>query len=135
MRTKAYLFMKKFVLGFLKENPQLLEKYDISLKDISDLKNDKNSILEWVIGEYLDEGEFKTLGYTIESGWQEGTDIYRSVYHIKRKYVAISFKDGEYLSSPHSFEFVKPTKKRIIIHDFEVIPDNKMTIFMLHNKK
>jgi hypothetical protein len=118
----AYLFLKKYVQKYLKENfDTLSEKYGITKDDLSDLKKDKNSILEWVLGEHLDDNDFKELGITIQSGWGiEDENTHTTIYKIGRKMIRSNFKNGEYMIN-HKFDFVKPVKKKIIVYCYAVI--------------
>lgn len=122
MLPAAYLFLKKYVQKYLKENfDKLSEKYGITKDDLSDLKKDKNAILEWVLGEHLDDNEFKELGITIQSDWGiEDENVHTTIYKIGRKFVKSRFKNGEYMSN-HSFDFVKPVKKRVVVYSYEPV--------------
>jgi hypothetical protein len=119
---EAYLFLKKYVQKYLKENfDKLSEKYGITKKDLSDLGKDNNSILEWVLGECLDDNEFKELGITIQSDWGiEEENTHTTIYKIGRKFIRSNFKDGDYMKN-HKFDFVKAIKKRVIVYSYDVI--------------
>lgn len=121
--SPAYLCLKKYVQKYLKENfEHLSEKYGITKKDLSDLIKDKNAILEWVLGEFLDDNEFKELGIVIQSDWGiEDENTHSTIYKIGRRFIKNSFKDGEYMIN-HRFEFVKLVKKRIIVYTYEYEP-------------
>lgn len=118
----AYLFLKKYVQKYLKENFDILsEKYGITKDDLLDLKKDKNAILEWVLGEHLNDNEFKELGVTIQSDWGiENENVHTTIYKIGRKFIRSNFKNGEYMSN-HKFDFVKIVKKKVIIYSYDVI--------------
>lgn len=118
----AYLFLKKYVQKYLKENfDKLSEKYGITKDDLLDLRKDKNAILEWVLGEHLDDNEFKELGITVQSDWGiEDENVHTTIYKIGRKFIRSNFKNGEYMNN-HKFDFVKPVKKRVIVYSYEVV--------------
>lgn len=118
----AYLCLKKYVQKYLKENfDKLSEKYGITKKDLLDLRKDKNSILEWVLGECLDDNEFKELGIVVKSDWGiEYENTHTTIYKIGRKFVKSSFKDGEYMVN-HNFDFVKPVKKKITVYSYDPV--------------
>lgn len=118
----AYLFLKKYVQKYLKGNfDALSEKYGITKDDLSFLKKDKNAILEWVLGEHLDDNEFKELGITIQSDWGiEDENTHTTIYKIGRKMIRSNFKNGEYMTN-HKFDFVKPVKNKIIVYSYDVI--------------
>ena len=118
----AYLFLKKYVQKYLKENfDELSEKYGITKNDLSDFRKDKNAILEWVLGEHLDDNEFKELGIVIKSDWGiEDENTHTTIYKIGRKFVKSSFKNGEYMVN-HKFDFVKPVKKRVVVYSYEPV--------------
>jgi hypothetical protein len=118
----AYLSLKKYVQKYLTENfGKLSQKYGIKKNDLSDLKKDRNAILEWLLGEHLDDNEFKELGITIHSDWGiEDENTHTTIYKIGRKFIKSSFKNGEYMSN-HKFEFVKLVKKRVIIYSYESV--------------
>ena len=118
----AYLFLKKYVQKYLKENfDTLSEKYGITKDDLSDLKKDKNSILEWVLGEHLGNNEFKDLGITVKSDWGiVDEEVHTTIYKIGKKYVRENVKQGYYMQK-HQYDFVKPVKKKITIETFDVV--------------
>jgi hypothetical protein len=120
--TNAYFYMQKYVIKYIKDNfDQLSEKYGITKNDFSDLIKNKNAILEWVLGEYLDDNEFKQNGIVIKSGWGiEDENTHTTIYKIGRKFVKSSFKNGDYMNN-HKFEFVKPIKKRITIYYYDTV--------------
>ena len=122
MLPAAYLFLKKYVQKYLKENfDKLSEKYGITKDDLSDLEKDKNSILEWVLGEHLDNNEFKELDITIQSDWGiEDENIHTTIYKIGRKLIRSNFKNGDYMTN-HKFDFVKPVRKKVIVYGYEAV--------------
>lgn len=118
----AYFFLKKYVLKYLKNNFEALsKKYDITKQDLSDLRKDKNAILEWVLGEHLGNNEFKDLGITVKSDWGiVDEEVHTTIYKIGRKYIRENVKQGYYMQK-HDYDFVKPVKKKIIIETFDIV--------------
>lgn len=77
---------------------------------MSDLRKDKNAIFEWVLGECLDDNEFKEIGIVIKSNWGiDDENTHTTLYKIGKRFIKSSFKNGEYMNN-HKFEFVKPVK-------------------------
>jgi hypothetical protein len=122
MLPAAYLFLKKYVQKYLQKNfDTLSEKYGITKNDLADLGKDKNSILEWVLGEHLDNNEFKELGVTIQSDWGiEDENTHTTIYKIGRKLIRSNFKNSDYMTK-HNFDFVKPVKNKVIVYSYEVV--------------
>lgn len=120
MKTTAYRVLKRFALKYLKENFLMLsEKYGITKEDLTCLIKDENSILEWILGEFLDSNEFKELGIVMLSDWGvEDDDTHTTIYKINSRYVRSSFKCGEYMQN-HKFDFVRRVKKKIIQYSYE----------------
>ena len=57
-KNKAYKLLKKCVLDYVKANFELLSaKYGITNDDIKKSRKNDNSIIEWLLGEYLDNNE------------------------------------------------------------------------------
>jgi hypothetical protein len=122
MNRNAYNYLKEFVLSYIYANFETLTaKYEVFTKnDVHDIKHDRNFILEWFLGEMLDENEFKPL--IVIQGWDiDKVDFHTRVYHINDKYVRVMFKNGEYLTSEAVFDFVKPVKKVVTTINYEVI--------------
>ena len=118
----AYLFLKKYVSKYLKDNFEALsKKYGITKQDLSNLRKDKNAILEWVLGEHLGNNEFKDLGITVKSDWGiVDEEVHTTIYKIGKKYVRENVKQGYYMQK-HDYDFVKPVKKKITIETFDVV--------------
>jgi hypothetical protein len=117
--NKAYNLIKKHVLDIIKNNRELL--YEISYEDIVSIKNDKDCILEWVLGEYL---ESYNLIDVVFAEWDEN-DIRHTIYKIGNKYVEETVKCGFYLKEPHTFQLVKPIKGKIEVIEYLPISENE----------
>ena len=100
----AYLFLKKYVSKYLKDNFEALsKKYGITKQDLSNLRKDKNAILEWVLGEHLGNNEFKDLGITVKSDWGiVDEEVHTTIYKIGKKYVRENVKQG-YLCNSYRY--------------------------------
>jgi len=122
----AYNLLKEYVLKYITDNFIAISiKYGVTKKNISDLKKDKDFLLEWVLGEYLDDNEFKELGIVIMSNWDiEQNNTHTTIYKIGGKFIKSTFKNGEYLIK-HKIEFVKRVEKKITIYTYEPIIDFK----------
>jgi hypothetical protein len=123
MKSKAYLFIRNKVIKFTKENlEKLLTEHshkDFDEGILKELRRNDEESLEWMLGEILNS-YFKQLGYVIEEGWDEIEHAYTRIYKFNNRYIREQFKNGKYLFD-HSFEFVKPIKKKIIINTYEPI--------------
>ena len=124
-KSPAYLFMKKFVIKYVKENLDVLyAKYrndngGFDDKILSDLRKG-NNILEWLLGEILNQGEFYDLGYVLENDWKEidGIDVHITIYKIDKKYgakeIILLYCVSNYPSKISDFNFnnIKILKER-----------------------
>lgn len=121
-KNPAYLALKKLVLKYVKDHFNTLsEKYEISKQDLSDLRRNKNAILEWLLGEHLGSNEFKEMGITIQSDWGiVDEEIHTTIYKIGKRYVRENVRQGSYMTD-HIYEFVKPVRKKIVVETFEVV--------------
>lgn len=129
--SKAHVFMSNIVSDYVKNNFEAMQvRHERLAKEdkaqlLSDLKTNKDACTEWLLGEFLNNAEFKDLGYIVESrfgdkGYNEDKNIHTTIYNINDKYIRETFKYGEYMRN-HSFEFVKPIEKKITVYTYETI--------------
>lgn len=122
-KTSARDFIKKFVLKYTKDNWEKLNAQNngVDKNILKDIKKDE-ICLDWILGEVLMHGDFKELGFTLQADWKEDDKVHETIYRIKKKYIRQIFKQGEYQVKPFLFEFVKPVKKKIVVYQYETIP-------------
>lgn len=117
-KITAREFMKKFVLKYVKDNWEKLNKINKGVDDkiFIDLKDD--GVLDWILEEVLMEKDFKEMGITLESGWHD--DIYIAIFKINNQFIRMSFKQKDnYVLN--NYDFVKLVEKTIVVKEYETI--------------
>jgi hypothetical protein len=130
--TTAREYMRKYVIKYVNEFFDVLENKefinDTKPELMRYLRKDPIDGLDWVLGEILNNYEFKKLGIVVHNDWTEDETTHETVYKIGKKYVRKSFKVMKYLEEPAIYEFVKPIRKWIAIETYEPIIKKSRTI-------
>jgi len=128
MKSKAFKYVKEFTLKYLTENIDSFclahRTYGITPSIITDVINNKDHALEWVLGEMLNTGEFKEMGLIVLDEYDENYSynlpgFHTVIYHIDNVYIRNRNTCNGYLKD-HEFEFVLPYDK--VIHTTEYRP-------------
>jgi hypothetical protein len=120
----AYKYLKNYVLKYIKTN-NAFDKYGISKEDLLYIKNDRNSILEWVLEECINPVEYikgNDNGILIVCDWGvEAENAFTSIYKMGRRYVKINHISSETIpwKGTYEYSFVKKVKKKVIVYEYE----------------
>ena len=99
-------FMTEIVIAHVNKNYGRLHRFHEDIDDviISDLKN-KAWVLDWILGEVLDEGDF--YPNVEKKWWDENTRSFCTIYRFGGKRIQRTHKVADKVSI-HDYIFVKP---------------------------
>lgn len=116
----AYKYIRNYVLKYIKANP-IVNDYEVTKEDISDIKNNRHDILEWMLEEHLNQCDFFQNGALIVYDWcVEDENTFTSIYKLGRRYVRINYNISgtNPLKGIYEYSFVKQFKKKVIVYEY-----------------